>query len=62
MSYFRGTFDSRMPRGCGEQTMIFAGPNVYAHMYLDAVEILVPNTPPYEASLQRNRDGIVTGF
>ena len=37
--------------------MIFAGPNVYAHMYLDAVEILVPNTPSYEASLQRNRDG-----
>ena len=37
--------------------MIYAGPNVYAHMYLTETGNLVPDTPAYDQSLQRNREG-----
>ena len=37
--------------------MIYSGPNVYAHAYLDTSMGLIPNTAAYEASLKKMRDG-----
>ncbi|CAK8698072.1 complement C3-like [Clavelina lepadiformis] len=47
----------RMPTGCGEQSLLKAGPNIYAHMYLEQAGKLVEGTPAYEASLAKMRQG-----
>ena len=38
--------------------MIATGPNVYAHMYLQAVGKLLPDSLAFEQSKRRIRDGM----
>ena len=46
-----------MPYGCGEQNMLVTGPNVYAHMYLQAAGKLRFGSKQYKQSIKRIQDG-----
>ena len=46
-----------MPYGCGEQTMITSGPNVYALMNLKGVGILEATSDPYKRHLAKIESG-----
>ena len=47
----------RMPRGCGEQTMLAMGPNVYAHRYLVAVGKMLPGSAEEKGSIDKMKKG-----
>lgn len=54
---FFSTGICRNPYGCGEQNMIASAPNVYTHMYLESVGKMRNDTPAYQKSIERIRQG-----
>ena len=49
-----------MPYGCGEQTMINSGPNVYALMNLKGVGIIKTNSDQYQQHLDKIENGKIS--
>jgi len=47
----------RKPSGCGEQTMITAGPNTYVHFYLVSTKKMVEGSPKHTQSIEFMKSG-----